>query len=255
MNKDFTLVNCDTDSISFNKKDGAIFTEDEQAVLIDELNSIFPDSIKWEHDGIYHTVIVFKAKNYALWDGKKLKLKGSSIKDQKKEPALLEFLQKSIWDLINSNGDNLVDIYHKYIKESLNPIDIKRWAQKKTLTKPILVCENDDLARTNEKVLWRAIKDKGLSEGDKFYIYPAIFSETETITTLKNGKIKVKIVKDTGVKSIDDWTQDHDSEKLVSRVFSTLEILSNVIDMNRFIDYSLVKNKHLLKDLLNKIAN
>lgn len=245
----FKLVCVDTDSITICKQNGNAFSEEEENKLTTELNNLFPDGIIWEFEFNVPKMIVIKSKNYIIYDGKSLKLKGSSIRDQKKEPALRELLETCIWDLIKFNGENLVDIYHKYVKEALNPIDIKRWAQKKTLTKPILACENDELARTNEKVLWRAIKDKGLQEGDKFYIFPAIFSQSETVTTLKNGKVKTKVVKDTGVKSVDDWTGDHNSEKLVERVYSTLEILANVIDMSKFIDYTLVKNKHLLDDI------
>lgn len=247
----FKIVNTDTDSITVCKPDYSPYSEEERQRLLNELNSLYPKEIQFSDDGYFECVIVFKAKNYILWDGNKLKLKGSSLKDSKKEPALREFMEKCIWDLILHDGINLVDIYHKYILEALNPTDITRWAQKKTLTKAILACEESDIPRPNEKVLWNAIKDKGLSEGDKFWIYPAIISITKTETVLKNGKTKTKISKDSRVKSIEDFAKDHDSEKLVERVHTTLKIMQNVIDFSKFVDYTLIKNKSLLEKLID----
>jgi len=97
--------------------------------------------------------------------------------------------------------------------------------------------------------IWQAVKDKQLQEGDKFYVYPAIFEREVLTKTLKNGKIKEREILVTGLKCVEDWDNDHDSNKLVSRVVDTMNILANVVDMEKFIDYSLVKNKELLRDL------
>jgi hypothetical protein len=73
MNKyNFNISVTDTDSISFCKKDKSGFSETERKALLDELNEISPEMMIWEDDGYYDTIIVFRAKNYALWDGKKI---------------------------------------------------------------------------------------------------------------------------------------------------------------------------------------
>lgn len=242
----FKLVNCDTDSIMFCKEDMSEIPDDIQNLHIKDLNSLYPETIRFEHDGYYHTVICLKAKNYVLYDGKKIKLKGSGIKDQKKEPALREMLNKLIEDLIFENGNSIKNIYSNYINEALSPQDIKRWCQKKTLTKSVLQSATDPEARKNERVVWEAIQNKSFQEGDKFYVYPAILHRKTETTELKNGNKKHKEILTTGLKTHDDWSNDHDSIKLVERVYDTVLILKNVVDKNLFINYSLKRNQSLL---------
>lgn len=244
--KGFTISNCDTDSISFTV--GKEISSEEKILLLNELNSLYPSAIRFEDDGFFKRVIILKAKNYILWDGKKIKLKGSSLRDQKKEPALKEMLNEMIDSLVHDKA-SLLDIYHKYIKECLDIKNIARWATKKSVSKAILKCAKDPEARLNERKVYDAIKDIKVQEGDKVHLYPAILFEHSEFTQLKNGKIKEKKHKETGLKRIDIWNKDHDVEKLIERVYSTIEILSGVLNMEEFIDYTLVKNKVLLDNI------
>lgn len=93
---DWVLVNIDTDSLSFAKKDQTPFTEEEHKMIFEEINKIMYS--EWEPDGEFEKVAVIKAKNYILREhgSEKNKKKGSSITDSKKEPALLEMLDKMI---------------------------------------------------------------------------------------------------------------------------------------------------------------
>lgn len=145
--------------------------------------------------------------------------------------------------------EKLISIYNEYIKECLNVKDISRWATKKTVTKAILNCKDDPEARANERKVYDAIKDTVIQEGDKVYLYPAILSTTIEQTTYKNGNIKEKVIKETGLKLVENWNNDHDVDKLIERVYATAEILSSVLPIDKFIDYGLKKNKELLKTL------
>jgi DNA polymerase elongation subunit (family B) len=245
--KGLTLVNGDTDSISVTANREVPEAEQEELLL--SLNAEFPDLISWEDDGYYPTLIVLKAKNYILWDGKKIKLKGSSLRDQKKEPALKAMLDEMINALVFNHADDAIDIYNKYIKECMEVKDISRWAAKKTITKPVLNCAHDPTARENEAKVYRAIKDVVVQEGDKVYLYPAVLESRIERKEFKNGNVKEKVIKTTGLKLVDNWSGDHDVDKLIERVYATAEILGSVLDMNKFIDYTLVKNKPLLKNI------
>jgi len=64
----FILTNADTDSIMVNKPDGSEFTEQEQHDLLEELNGLFPELINFAPDGYFRKTIVFKAKNYVMFD-------------------------------------------------------------------------------------------------------------------------------------------------------------------------------------------
>lgn len=272
------IVNADTDSIMIARPDGSPWTKEEQQAFLDSLNAQFPEKISFAHDGYYDTVLVMASKNYALLlnkefckpkdldkDGNvKLKTKGSSIRDQKKEPAMREMMDKIIAALIYGKQDTINDIYVSYVKEAIAPItDIKRWCQKKSASEAIMKCKGyteqdilDKKVRRNETNVYDAIaNEEGMQQGDKFYVYPVILGEKVTSGRVgKNGKpLKDKVEIETGLKLDKYWKHDHDVNKLVSRCFDTLEIFELVLDMEQFIDYSKATNKALLDALRPKI--
>lgn len=252
----YQISNCDTDSISFTI--GRDLTKEDRKLILDDLNSQFPSGIRFADDGYFKRVCILKTKNYILWDADadEMIIKGSGLKDQKKEPALREMMNRFIDALINKNEKELDNIYKAYIKEALNPKDIKRWSSKKTVTKALLKCANDPNARKNERIPYLAIKDiQGIQEGDKVYLYPNIVKLDVSTKQLKNGKIKETVVKETALKVAEQWTGDHDSEKLIERVVKTVDIFSGVVDGSQFIDYTLKKNKPLLDEVLSNAQN
>lgn len=246
----YVISNCDTDSISFCVSHE--LNKDEKVAILNDLNSLYPSAIHFEDDGFYKTFCVLGAKNYILYDGKKVKLKGSSIRDKKKEPALLEFIGRMIDSIIEISDESLVKIYHDYIKEAYAVEDIGRWCAKKTITKPVLDCATNEDARLNERKVYNAVKDiPGLQEGDKVYLYPCIISQHNEYKEFKNGKTKTKVIKEVGLKLLDQWDNDHDSQKLMERVVATTNIFNRLLGEDTFIDYSKSKNKALLEKLLD----
>lgn len=265
----YNLINSETDAVMFCKADGSPFTEEENAKLLIELNSIFPEHIKWESDGDYTRCLVLKAKNYIMYDGKKKTIKGSAFKTSSKELALKDFMNEVVDSLLNDGTtEDILIIYNKYIKEALNPKEVRRWAQKKSITEAVLQCEgyeeldeeDEDSPRKNETDVWNAVKDiEGLQQGDKVYLYPVRLPDKVT------EEPKYKLNKETGIKEvvgvktsvktqyglrIDSLYQnDIATEKLIKRVADTLKIFSTVIDIEQFPKYHLKSNKNLLEAL------
>lgn len=93
--KGFQLVNADTDSVSITLN-GAAMSEDIRTNILVCINNLMPAGIRWEDDGYYPSVVVFRAKNYSLYDGKTIKNKGSALKASLKELALIEFIERSV---------------------------------------------------------------------------------------------------------------------------------------------------------------
>lgn len=246
--KGYSIVNVDTDSFSYTIN--SEMSPEQFKADIDELNSLYPDKIRWEDDGIYKSVIVIKAKNYVLDDGKKKKYKGSSITDQKKEPALREMLYELLDD-ISCGSENLVSIYEKYIKESQDIQDIKRWVTKKTISKAIFTSE-----RENEKKVRDAIRGKTFSEGDKIWIFNDIdglrqkMAKGEPQFYKKNGE--PIMVDNTVLRLEEDWCGKYDKSHYLKRVHDTLKILTNIIDEAIFIDYTKKSSGKLLKQLVGE---
>lgn len=216
--KGFTIVNCDTDSISYSAYEDFIWSEEVRKSLIADLNSLYPARIRFEDDGFYDTVIVFKAKNYAMWDGKKLKTKGSALKDAKKELALKEMQLEIIWAIIK-NESNLTDIYNKYVKkvrDGISKDDIKLWCSKKTLTEKIWSSE-----RSNESKVKDAIIGTEYKESDKIWTY---FKEDGSLGLMEN------------------YNYDYDKTKMYEKIFKSVNIFENVLPEGLFLNYKLKRN-------------
>jgi hypothetical protein len=225
----FKLVNADTDSITICKQDEAPFTEEERALLLEDLNSQFPEGIHWEDDGYYPKVVVLKAKNYILYDGKKIKLKGSALKATMKAPALREFIKEIINYIIFNDTINqmeLIDIYYKYVKEINNITDIKRWATRKTISEKVLKSE-----RTNESKIRDAIEGSEIVEGDRCYVY---------------------YTPDNSLKLVQDFDNDYNKDRLFQNLYDTAWVFETVLDCEfLFPNFKLKKNKKQLENIIN----
>jgi DNA polymerase elongation subunit (family B) len=221
--KELTIVNGDTDSISFCNNDRSEFTKETQDDLLKDLNSKFPSMIHWEHDGIYKSVIIIATKNYVLWDGVKLKYKGSAIKASTKEPALKEFI-KVIIDAMLNDQDNYVEIYHRYVKEILDVKDMKRWASRKTLTEAVF-----SSPRLNETKIKDAVAGTEYVKGDRVYMY---FLPDESLGLLEN------------------FDGNYNITTLLHKLYATGEIFSSILDTKTmFPNYKLKRNKEKLKEV------
>lgn len=220
----FVISNADTDSIAFCYQDQRHISEGERKELVNEINSIFPDKIKFEDDGYYAKFIVVKAKNYITYDGKKITYKGSAIKATSKQPALKEFIKQLVNEMLEGHYD-FVSIYNKYVKEIMDVEDIKRWATKKTISSKVL-----EAKRTNEKVILDAIQGTEYQEGDRAYFY---YKSDQTLSIIENYK------------------KDYDKNRLLESLYRTATgTFNTVIDPKIFLNYKLKRNKTALNDLL-----
>lgn len=219
----FILVNCDTDSITVAKPDGSPFTDEEQTNLLIELNEQFPENINFADDGYYETLIVLKAKNYIMYDGKKISIKGSGLKSSKNEPAIKEFHMDIVNAMIEGRT-NYTEIYNKYVKEILDVKDIKRWSSKKTLTQKVF-----GSPRANEEKIRNAIVGTEYVEGDKIHVF---FKEDESLCLAER------------------FDGDYSKDRLFNRLFSSSKLFSKVISIeDYFINYKNKKNKSKLLEM------
>lgn len=217
----FNLVNADTDSISFNKSDASFISKEERISLLKEINSLFPEKIKFEDDGFYKCICVIKAKNYIMQkEDDKIIYKGSAIKASNKSPALKQFI-KDIIEAILNNKNNYQEIYNIYAKEIQNITDIKRWATKKTITQKVL-----EGTRLNETKVKDAINDSDYAEGDKIYCY---YNENDELILVENFK------------------NDYSKKRLLKALHDTSKVFNTIIDKDIFKNYTLKKNCDIIK--------
>jgi DNA polymerase elongation subunit (family B) len=243
----YDLVNCDTDSIMIKKKDSSFWTKQEREIFLQEMNQIFPELILWEDDGYYDRVIVVKPKNYVLLEegSKKIKIKGSSFKDAKKELAMKEMLQEITKGLVYEK--DWYSIYENYLQEISNIEDISRWVTKLSISEKLL--EGND---TSKKRKLEAIKDIDYQLGDKVYL----FRKKDGVRPKLKGGEK-QYYKKTGELMTEEniiyclenkFNGDYHIPHYLKRVYATLEILKNVIDIERSPRYDLKSKYHLYEE-------
>lgn len=213
----FKIVNCDTDSISICKKTEKKITEEERLMICDKINSLFEEHIKFEDDGYFKRFLVIKAKNYVMVDDKGNKVyKGSSIKDAKKEPILKQLMYDVIDNLIDNRKDLIYDTYHKYVYKAGNIEDITPWCSKKTITKAVLEAKD-----TTQKRIKAALDDKVLQEGRKVYMFNV---DKDTMCLREN------------------FDGTYCRTKMYRRVYDTMKIFKDVIDVDLLPNFSLRRN-------------
>lgn len=225
----FDLVFCDTDSITFCKPDGTEFSSDERDRLESELNSLFPQRIRWERNFYVPKVVVIKTKNYIVFDPdnsnpkKRLTLKGSAIKASTKEPALKQFVKDIIDSILFERGD-YNEIYLRYAQEILKVRDMARWVTRKTITDKVLGNE-----RTNESKIRDAIKGTDYVEGDRIHLY---FRPDRTLALLEH------------------FDGNYCKKSLLKKLYDTSRLFENVLDVDQFFpNLSLKRNAQYVEDL------
>jgi len=229
MSYNFILGPVDTDSISICKPDMSPFTEEEQQSLINEINALMPQKIQYAHDGYFQRCVALKAKNYVLFDGKKIKIKGSALKSSTKSPRLKQFVKDVINIMCYAETDDerntkLLGVYNEIVKEVNYLQDIKPWASRKTLSSTMKTS-----TRTNETKVMDALVGSNYTEGDRFFTF---FLNNDNLCLVEN------------------FTGDYNKTRLFKSIHDTISIFDTVLDVkNLFPNYALKRNQKLLEAL------
>jgi hypothetical protein len=155
-------------------------------------------------------------------------------------------------DDLLEGGNNINDIYHKYIKEAYNIQDPQRWSVKKSVSSKVLNPE-----RANEQNAYDAIKHKEPREGDKFYLYTALDGERQDIAKgelVFNKKGEPKMIPHNILKCVEDWDNDAYRDHYIKRVYMTIRILENLLDMESLVKYHLKSNQEELHKLCSELG-
>lgn len=228
MSHEYLLVGCDTDSIMISKSDELAFTKEERQNLLDEINTILPEYIKFADDGYYPSVLYLKAKNYVLKteDGK-IKYKGSALKSSTLETGFRDFLEECISLILDDKQSEVLNVYNKYVVLLCNiqtKEQMKLFSSKKTLTSKIY--ESD---RANETKVLDAIKGMEYSPGDKVWVF---FKQDDSLSVVEN------------------FTGDYNVVKLLEKLYKVIQRFETIMDMTPYLNYKLKKNKKALEELL-----
>jgi len=95
-------LEADTDGIYVSSD--AFFDRPEE--LLAKVDSILPAGLELEYDGRYEAMFCYKAKNYALYDGKKILQRGSALRSRGTEPFLKKLTDQMIRFLLGASAES-----------------------------------------------------------------------------------------------------------------------------------------------------
>ena len=116
-----TILEADTDGIYLSSER---YFENPDALLA-LVAPILPPGIELEYDGKYAAMFCYKAKNYALYDGETITLRGSALRSRGTEPFLKKLTDQLIAFLLGASPDSplvLLEDYRKKITALALPI-------------------------------------------------------------------------------------------------------------------------------------
>jgi len=97
-----TVLEADTDGIYLSSPR----YHDRPEELLALMAPVLPEGIELEYDGRYEAMFCYKAKNYALYDGKRVILRGSALRSRGIEPYLKRLSDQLIDHLLGVNPES-----------------------------------------------------------------------------------------------------------------------------------------------------
>lgn len=98
---DCTVLEADTDGIYLSSER----YDDKPEDLLKAVSEVLPDGIDLEYDGRYVAMFCYKSKNYALYDGEHVTIRGSALRSRGTEPILKEMTDCLIYALLGASSE------------------------------------------------------------------------------------------------------------------------------------------------------
>lgn len=105
-----TVLEADTDGIYVSAEKE--FADPE--ALLARIASHLPEGIDLEYDGSYQTMLCYKAKNYALYDGQRVSIRGSALRSRGTEPYLKALTDRLIHHLLGASEATPLELAGEY---------------------------------------------------------------------------------------------------------------------------------------------
>lgn len=125
------ILEADTDGIYLSSESYA----ERPDALLALVAPILPAGIELEFDGSYRAMWCYKAKNYALYDGEKIILRGSALRSRGIEPYLKKLSDRLIHFLLGATTESPMALVDEYRRQILTgAIAIEELAKSETLS-------------------------------------------------------------------------------------------------------------------------
>jgi DNA polymerase, archaea type len=126
-----TILEADTDGIYLSSEKYYRNPDDLLALVA----PILPPGIELEYDGRYDAMFCYKAKNYALYDGRKITLRGSALRSRGIEPYLKKLSDQMIKFLLAVSPESPLVLLEDYRKKLVTlAVPVEELAKSETLS-------------------------------------------------------------------------------------------------------------------------
>ncbi len=167
-----TILEADTDGIYLSSE--TYFARPDALLAL--VAPILPEGIELEFDGSYEAMFCYKAKNYALYDGKKITLKGSALRSRGMEPYLKKLSDQMIQFLLGATAESTVALIEDYRKRlPLRAVPVAELAKSETLNQAPdayerLIAEGGKPRRASAEVALQLTPRPRMGERVSYYI-------------------------------------------------------------------------------------
>jgi DNA polymerase I len=125
-----TILEADTDGIYLSSEH--YYQKPEELLAL--VATILPPGIELEYDGRYTAMWCYKAKNYALYDGGTVTLRGSALRSRGIEPYLKKLSDRLITYLVGASTESPLDLLDDYrTRLGKRAVSIEELAKSETL--------------------------------------------------------------------------------------------------------------------------
>ena len=175
-----TILEADTDGIYLSSEKH--FANPEELLAL--VAPILPGGIELEYDGRYTAMWCYKAKNYALYDGKKLTLRGSALRSRGIEPFLKKLSDRLITFLVGASTESPLPLLEEYRKRlPARDVPVSELAKSETLNQSPdayerLIAEGGKPRRASAEVALQLTPRPRMGERVSYYITAKVKGKT-----------------------------------------------------------------------------
>ena len=175
-----TILEADTDGIYLSSPE--YFDRPDE--LLTKVEAVLPSGIELEYDGRYVAMFCYKAKNYALYDGTKLTIRGSALRSRGIEPYLKKISDRLIRYLVGAEAESplvLVEDYRRRIADG--SASVTELAKSETLSQnpaayARFIADGGKPRRASAEVALQLTPPPRMGERVTYYITPKAKGKT-----------------------------------------------------------------------------
>jgi DNA polymerase, archaea type len=208
-----TILEADTDGIYLSSE--KYFANPDALLAL--VAPILPPGIELEFDGRYTSMFCYKAKNYALYDGKKLTLRGSALRSRGIEPYLKKLSNQLIHFLVGASPESPLVLLEDYRKKlAALAVPVEALAKSETLNQNIdayerFVAEGGKPRRASAEAALQLTPRPRMGERVVYYITAKTGGRTSDWQRARPltmyDPVKAPYDADYYVEKLDDWLE------------------------------------------------